>query len=263
MSPIVKQNLSNTPETNPTTHSDLEWSRDSGWSNIFIKEGLRENLLAEIPGLQVGYDRIRLSKLGNGPVHRLEATSGTSNDGSDQIVDTHELLGEDLTQSVLINPVLLDHLSAGIIAAVSQIAEKYQRGEYGDDGSGLTAYSSAASDVSTVSSNNSHAFVLFDDLIQQKDSFLNSRFVYRRTRTVNRGNSLALAYANVNKVFSAAQLINDENIPSPESSDISNIGGEWLKRAPQRINAFGQKTQISYEYVWATVWQRSYYEAKS
>lgn len=246
----------------------ITWNRTSGFSTVRTWEGKYEELFAMVSSLQSAYDNIELVRIGDTPVWSLTASVGNTDSGDnsqDDPVDTHELIGNDLQQSVLINPTLTASLtgnSAGLVMRAIKLAHTNYTG-------GKKSYEEVAVDITTACNTafngspgtaTGEALNVFDDLVAGKESFVASQYVYRRTRTVSKRNTtLKAAFSNVNKIFTSAQaVITAESIPSSVNFDLPS--GEWLKKTPTVNAQFGAKTQITYEYWHADEWSRLYYE---
>jgi hypothetical protein len=210
--------------------------------------------------------QVRCSRNSGTPVWVVEASvQGDPNapDGSD-LVDIHELHGNVLNPSNLSSPFLKSQLGGGDAAAlklayIKQVYDDYRSRRVADYGEAVADLADPATSPITDNNELMIAQRVLDDLIQGVNHYIQFQFVYRHTYNFGPIRSLRVNPANVGAIFTPAELIAAENIPSIEADDIQEIGGEWLKVFPSKRNELGQRRQVVREYWWAEEISRLYY----
>lgn len=120
-----------------------------------------------------------------------------------------------------------------------------------------------------------NASTLWTMLSLGQDSFVKSQFVFRLTQYFVNGTILDIAYEDVNKVYSTANLIIETNPTALYISALNECatqfyadtyGGAtpsghtfgWLKQAPQLNNVSGNRSALTVEY-WLEAWRNYFY----
>jgi len=225
----------------------FNWSRAAGTNWNYVYAGPQGSVLNHAASLIDVADELQTGKIGNGPRFGLVARIGDSD-----IVNTDELLSNEIQQSIFQSPILRALLPASVIAAILSSIQLVKGGQktYSDATGDITAACLAAN------ISNTNALAVFDDALQERDTYYTSAYVYRRTYTVSSQATLVAAFTNIDKVHTTDQVRNAESTPT----SFPLPDGFWLKKAPHALAALRQKTQLVYEYQWALDFNANYYE---
>lgn len=186
-----------------------------------------------------------------GPTWRVTVRSSTDPEGviPDAPSNTFELIGSSSQKDIR------EHKFA--LALGHETIDKIDR---------LLRRSTAVTDaqVSTELSANADAIHLYRLLRQRNGNmaFQVSQYVFRVTTIVSRKSQFAVAYANVNEVYSFSQLIT-ETSPTPDyvvsltdlqtacqpNDTPTGYTWGWLKQAPTVTNAPGNRTAIQSDFI--------------
>ena len=231
-----------------------KWTRDAGPSWNYVYSGPEIAAFAAAQNLTAYADEVACGKIGHGPRFQVLAKFGRdpSNSGADDtVVNNDELLSNEISQSIFLSPTLRDLIPPSVIAAIKSNVELVNSGSrsYSDATGAITTAALAAGIA------NDNPLEVFDDVLQGRDSYYTTAYVYRRTLTVSRTSTIVAALTNVNAIHSTAQVIAAENTPS----SFPLPDGDWRKLAPKVTMSLRQKTQITYDYEWAVSWNPLYY----
>lgn len=257
------------------------WQRSGGPA---IQEEFKGNFpdMFTIAGQLMPYfDALSIEKI-SGEFFKLTAAQS-----GEEITEIHEVQGMNFTQNKLyslvlynrlyalaaelnggggLSPAALDFLVKSIMSNIAKEVQKYKSGEqdYDEMKTNVEAlFASAATDAAAI------GLEFMDDLDRNGDQFLQVQYTYRHTIVIaerifvaNSG-TFAGAYNNTHQIFSEAQLIAREAIPSefvlPPSVLNINAPSEWLKQPTHSNLTTGQKRHLVTEYLSADRWSRLYY----
>jgi len=227
----------------------LNWSRGGGLNWNYVYSGPQSAVLSQASALisSGNVDEVQAGKIGNGPRFGLVARFGDSD-----ILNTDELLSNEIQQSIFQSPKLRGLIPASVIASILSSLQLVK--------SGQKTYSVATGDITAAclaaGIGNGNALAVFDDALQERDTYYTSAYVYRRTYTVSSRGALAAAFSNIDKVHTTQQVRAAESTPT----SFPLPDGFWLKKAPHALTALRQKTQLVYEYQWALDFNSNYYD---
>ena len=197
-------------------------------------------------------------QIGDSPVWSVEATLEGEN--ATDLQSTHELRINLLQNDVKANRVLQGQLGGiGTSLAVSRIAEVESIAR--SIISGKETYENEitnmfASELFPTPEIAGIGQDLLDMLLAGTTGFQSFAYVYVHTFNFGSWRDTVADFVNVQKIFTTAQLIAAENIPT--NAQVPN--GEWLKLPPEQVVQLGQRKQLKYEYWWAEEWSRLLYE---
>lgn len=181
------------------------------------------------------------------PLYRL--TVRTPDDdtltSSSEVVNTWELLGNDIQKDLYEHPKSLAVTESDLRKIRDAIANP------GDTPPTLTG----------------DADTLYKLLLKGTNAYVVSQYVLRKTQTVSSRFQTLVAFANIEKIHTTAQVISAEAVPSTLIFSISQIpipasqtGYQWgwLKKTPT-VSQLGTKFQITQEY-WLEQWSTYIYD---
>ncbi len=262
--------------------SEAEFNRNQGWENVFSYEGTEAECRAkQLSLVSQGANRVRLSPKGNGS-WRVQATFPFNSDNSDgNHVDTMELETNMVLRSAYQSPVyrkrfgdvnLITLDSARASATLGPIADcvrKYQGGLPKLEADGTyrywsgTAVASATSREAAIEGEltgrvnaiagilayeKTSAVKLFRSIAYRgTTSFIEFNQVFRRTVTAGNSAAVAANYNGVGRIWTSAEVTAWEGIPN-DGWFFLPPDSQWHKDKPRVLSAYGQKTQLSYNY---------------
>lgn len=252
------------PGPNPT---EWRWQRGSGPARQVFYEG-KFSELEDIAynELMDDFDSIiiRPKSNGVGGWYRMEAAQN-----GEDVTEDYEVDGSSLTQNTLTNlNVKARYLTAGYpedsyASFFSKIAAEVRKLQ-----SGQQTYDAMQTAVATIFAD-PLGVEFADDLYRYGDQFLNAQYCFRHTITVadrvfqQNAGSFEGVFDSTNRIFTEAQLRDEENIPDdfrlPQSIIDNNVSAEWLKMPSRTRYGLGHARTITLEYLFADSWSRLKY----
>lgn len=260
-----------------------QWTRGSGAKTQSFREGSYAGLRARFknPDKTI-WDSITLKPNGSGPNGQSDWWRADMAQADDQINDTQEVVGSNLTQSKLLNQVLINQFIAlgvpvddfdgnptlGVGSVISQISSLVNK--FKADAQTYT-FASLQGDVAllvpTLARNLAWRFM--NDLNQNGDTCLQSQYCFRRTLTMSQrafddgGQTLfAGIFDDTDVVFTETMLRAVESIPDffelPPKVINNSQDAFWLKQ-PTHSRFDNNKREITLEYLFADEWSDLYY----
>jgi hypothetical protein len=192
-----------------------------------------------------------------GPVHTLTVSTGDdpSNATSQIVTNNYELLPNSQQKDVYEHPKAL---------ALGQTALNAIRVELKKDNPNVANISGA------------DAKKLFTLLLEGNGSrsFQVSGYAFKATQIVSRRSSVAILFANKERLYTTAQVVAESSPPSGFLWGLASVAADapptvpdgylysWLKQVPSITSAAGNKYSIQNEW-WLEVWSTWLYDAKA
>ena len=251
-------------------HADeLLFTPGQGTTRTRRMEGTAAQMIPRAVSLRNLGWQARVGRSGESPIWQVEAVVQDEPEANDPTVDTHELHGNIANPSNLTSPFLLSQFVDGGAGKSKEEKAGWIGKTCADFLSGtLKTFAQVKNQIidpdgpfgALIQAETDLAFAVVSDCIQGVNHYLQFQFVYRHTFTYGYLVNRRAGIANVGKIHTSAQLIASENIPGEEAADITDMGGEWMKLFPQKINQLNQRRQLTREYWWAADWKRNYYQ---
>ncbi|MEW6156161.1 MAG: hypothetical protein AB1813_01945 [Verrucomicrobiota bacterium] len=233
-----------------------------------------QGLIAQLQSTN-GADRIDIFP--DGPVARLEAHISSEDAGaSERSSDSWELLGNMIGKKIQEHPKLLKYSAQthGIIqSALKDCNDANTTGYSAVYQAATAAITQAALDDGLP---NGDALNFFDLMLKGTDSYNVSQYVLRKTQVVSSRYTNQLAYLDVEKIWTPAQIVKAEAMPAtivfqiwdsqtqtekiqPNTVIQSGYAWGWLKQSPVVSSVSRGKVEITQEW-WLEAWSTDLYE---
>ena len=193
----------------------------------------------------------------------LTVNLDSANDGNNEAASNGEpqaesdqwtLSGQDIELSIWSHPTvkaLADNCSAEYMWLRKSIKAVKDNGTWLEVLNAYTATGGCHDDVKDI----------FKLMMNGVESFRDSAYTLRRSRTINSQNEGIISIANVNKVFSLTQLQELEGLPTSLIFGLDS-SLEWLKSTPS-LSYAGNKMSCENEYTGALDWSPKLYSNAS
>jgi hypothetical protein len=245
--------------TNPPTRR-LRWGEDTGQQETAEWRGTREDIEAK-------YDELVALGVGGGGIQAVEltgvqgrckvvATYATTDD--DEVTIIEELYAVDMLKDILNSPyfndggaaVLTDNEAVFVRAVSEQGLEDDSTGEGSIDAyvdrRELSASFKWAHWTAAMKELRYH-------MVHGHESYLETRFILRRSKYGVQTSSINLTFDNINKVVGAPSF------STPMTSLISSLpAGEWMKKPPSASYLGRGRWRTEEEFHWADKWSVIY-----
>jgi hypothetical protein len=249
-------------------------------------EGTEAEVKAKAASVRGSATRISTAPKGDGAWQTRLEFPFDPEDPNNSYVDTLELEVSAVLRSGYQSPVYRSKFSdynaitrdsakaRGTLPVIADLARKYQSGQPAREESGKYLWAGTEYDtrelailaelsdrLTVTGSEKSYATALFENMaFRGATSFLEYNRVFRRTVTAGSPLAIQANQTGAGQIWTTAEVIAFENIPSNTWFQLPpNV--QWHKDTPRVLAAYGQKTQISYNYIEIATATACYYEA--